>query len=63
MLATNPDINLAGELVKERLQRFTARGCRQLSDAAWQAETRAIAKILRARFAERFRRSQKMGAN
>jgi hypothetical protein len=62
-LAADADINLAGDLAQERLQRFEARGCRQISESAWQAETREIAKVLCARFAERFRRSQKMGAN
>ncbi len=55
-LAHDAALDLAGELARERLTRFEARGCRQLSAAAWSAETREIAMVLEKRCAERFRR-------
>lgn len=58
-LAIDPDADLASELQRERLERFAARGCVQLSPDGWQAETRQIAQALEGRLAERFRRAMK----
>lgn len=55
-LAMDPGLDLAGELQRERCERFMARGCRQLSAAEWQAETAAVADCMALRLAERFRR-------
>lgn len=57
MLALDPETDLAAELVRERLARFEARGCRQVSALDWQAETAAIAEALESRLVERFRRA------
>ena len=46
---------LADDLAQERLKRFEARGCRQLSASAWEVETREIAAGLEKRIARRFR--------
>lgn len=61
VIARDPGMNLAGDLARERLRRFEARGCRQLSPDGWQAETREIAEMLETRLAERFRRAAKNG--
>lgn len=56
LLATCPDIDTAALVRAERLARFEARGCRQLSAGDWQAEGRAIGRIVRARLARRYAR-------
>lgn len=54
-LASADDGIVAEKFVAERLSRFQARGCRQLGEAAWQNETRAIARSVQAQLARRFR--------
>jgi len=63
ILATHPDIDLAGELAQERIARFEARGCRQISEDAWNSETDEIVAALRRRLSARFRRREKMAVN
>lgn len=63
LLATCPALDLAADLATERVRRFAARSCRQLSAHEWEAETQDIAGMLEVRFAERFRRCKKMGGN
>lgn len=63
-LALDPEVDLHRDLVRERVTRFEARGCTQLTPDAWAAETREIVQLLEARFAERFRRAcKKVGVN
>lgn len=57
-LAADPDIALASELARERLQRFEARGCRQVSREDWDRETAEIRTKLIARLTDRFRRAR-----
>lgn len=47
---------MAAELGRERVARFEARGCKQLPQSQWDAETVQIAAVLEDRFAHRFRR-------
>lgn len=46
---------VAEKFVAERMARFEARGCRQVGDEAWRAETRSIARTVQAQLARRFR--------
>lgn len=54
-IATAHDSTVAGKFSKERLHRFEARGCQQIGQGDWQAETRAIAKIVQKQLARRYR--------
>lgn len=63
LLVNDPAIDLAAELQRERVCRFIDRGCQQLSEEGWAAETRAIETALVERLSHRFRRLQKLAAN
>lgn len=54
-LATSEALGLSAWFTRERLARFEARGCRQLTDEQWQAETLQLASAARQRLARRFR--------
>lgn len=58
-LATSPQVDTATEITSRRVQRFQARGCTQLSSAAWTAETAALAAevagVLTRRYARHLR--------
>lgn len=55
-LARCPEIDTIGLVAKRRIERFEARGCRQLGQREWDAETRAIVVEVAATLAERYRR-------
>lgn len=55
-LATSADIGLHSLLEKARVSRFRARGCTNLSSAAWERETNEIEEEVRDRLRSRFRR-------
>jgi hypothetical protein len=54
LLARCPQIDTATKLLEARAERFRARGCRQLSDAAWTAETAILARDLEQKLANRY---------
>jgi hypothetical protein len=55
-LALHPGLDLVSEFMRERCNRFSARGCRQIPDSEWRAETESIAAEIEGRLADRFRR-------
>jgi hypothetical protein len=55
-LATCPEADLAGELMRARVARFVSRGCRWISRQEWDSETIEVGRELAQRLAERFRR-------
>ncbi len=54
-IATASDNAVADKFAKQRLARFEARGCQQIGATGWQAETRAIAKIVTGQLSRRYR--------
>lgn len=56
VLARCPTIDTAAEILERRLARFRGRGCRQLSAAEWQAETRIVAAEVEHKLALRYAR-------
>lgn len=54
-IATAADGGVYEKFSKARLRRFEARGCQQLSEADWRAETREIAKTITIQLARRYR--------
>lgn len=61
-LALSEAFGFQGELSRERMARFEARGCRQLASHQWDMETAEIREVLCRRLAARFRRKI-MGKN
>ncbi len=54
-IATAPDGIAALAFARARLARFEARGCRQLIETDWQAETVEVAGEVEAKLARRYR--------
>jgi len=54
-IATASESDVPDKFAKERLARFEARGCQQLGERDWQAETRAISAKVEQQLARRFR--------
>ena len=53
VLAT--DSIVAAKFIEQRLRRYEARGCQQLTPSGWEDETRAIARLVQAQLTRRFR--------
>ena len=47
--------DIAGSFAKHRSERFIARGCCQIPNDAWSAETRTIAKAVETQLSRRYR--------
>lgn len=56
VLATCPEIDIAQIITKERLARFEARECRQLSPLDWDFETSQIVESVARTLANRYRK-------
>lgn len=55
-LALSSEFDVAAMIGAERVRRYSARGCRQLSPLGWEAETRTIERRIAARLAGRYSR-------